>query len=79
MLCCVSESNAIHLCFVQPCTISVAATHQLLTEILLYTMKKVQIEGLDSVAGGRYSMEDVKVGTPNYKQADQGRAKTDKL
>ena len=30
----------------EPCTISVAATHQLLTEILIYVMKKVQKEGV---------------------------------
>jgi len=45
----------------EPCTISVAATHQLLTEILIYLMKKVQFEGCEAFVGGTYSYEDTHV------------------
>ena len=39
----------------------VAATHHLLTEILLYVMKRVQKEGLEDAAGGTYSFEDTHI------------------
>jgi hypothetical protein len=45
----------------EPCTVSVAATHQVLTQILFYLMRKVQLNGLEDVSGGRYTMEDIKI------------------
>ena len=45
----------------EPCSVSVAATHQVLTQILLYLMRKVQLDHLEEVAGGKYSVEDFKV------------------
>mmetsp|Transcript_53860 Transcript_53860/g.128012 ORF Transcript_53860/g.128012 Transcript_53860/m.128012 type:complete len:1454 (-) Transcript_53860:172-4533(-) len=42
----------------EPCTVSVAATHQLLTQILLYLMQKIQLEKLDSASGGDYLPDD---------------------
>jgi hypothetical protein len=45
----------------EPCSVSVAATHQILTQILLYLMRKVQLDHLEEVAGGKYSVEDFKV------------------
>ena len=38
----------------EPCTLSVAATQQLLTEILLYLMDRVQRAGFEEVVGGKY-------------------------
>lgn len=38
-----------------------AATHQLLTELLLYTMRKVQIEGLEQMVRGSYTFEDTHI------------------
>ena len=45
----------------EPCTVSVAATHHLLTELLLYLMKKVQFEGCEGMVGGSYSYEDTHI------------------
>jgi len=45
----------------EPCTVSVAATHQVLTQILIYLMRKVQLNGLEEVSGGRYTMEDITI------------------
>ena len=45
----------------EPCSISVAATHQILTQILLYLMRKVQLDGLEDVSGGKYTVEDFKI------------------
>ena len=45
----------------EPCTISVAASHQILTQILIDLMRKVQLDGLDEVSGGMYTPEDIKV------------------
>jgi hypothetical protein len=44
----------------EPCTVSVAATHQILTQILLYLMRKVQLDGLEEASGGKYTVEDYK-------------------
>ena len=44
----------------EPCSVSVAATHQILTQILLYLMRKVQLDGLEEVSGGKYTVEDYK-------------------
>ena len=42
----------------EPCTLSVVATQQLLTEILVSLMATVQKSGLDEVAGGKYNAAD---------------------
>jgi len=42
----------------EPCTVSVAATHQLLTQILLYLMQKVQLDRLEGPSGGFYLPDD---------------------
>lgn len=44
----------------EPCSVSVAATHQILTNILLYLMRKVQLDGLEEASGGKYTVEDYK-------------------
>ena len=45
----------------EPCSVSVAATHQILTQILLYMMRKIQMDSLEEVAGGKYTVEDFKI------------------
>ncbi|EKX55458.1 hypothetical protein GUITHDRAFT_99235 [Guillardia theta CCMP2712] len=45
----------------EPCTVSVVASHQLLTQLLIYLMKKVQLDGMEEASGGKYTVEDVKV------------------
>ena len=43
----------------EPCTLSVIATQQLLTEILLYLMVQVEKHGLKETAGGVYNHADI--------------------
>ena len=44
----------------EPCTLSVIATQQLLTDILLYLMVQVEKHGLKDLAGGVYNHADIK-------------------
>jgi len=52
----------------EPCTISVAATHQLMTELLLYIMKKVHLNGADHAANATYTEEDINILSDTHKK-----------
>ena len=43
----------------EPCTISVAATHHIFTELLLYIMKKIHFAGAEHIGHGTYTQDDI--------------------
>jgi len=44
----------------EACTVTLVGMHQLLTEILMYLMKKVQADDLEYASGGGYLPDDIK-------------------